>query len=398
MQRTFPILLCHGIAPFDVAHSTILRLDKHEALDNLHYFKNIKYFLRSNGFAVENSRVSFARSVDERAKELRDNVIEVMKKYNVNKVHLLCHSMGGLDARRLLFNYRDEAFYIHIASITTLSTPHWGAEAVRYYLLDSILGLQFRNALKGALKFPENEQYAKRTMQIMSLKSDYYKNDTKEERDVVAKEETSDEQQLLTLSNASSSSVQQSSQPYPNNIPYHTTREFPFNLRTLPHIKHPIRLLWINIEGLIDLLPEVCAEYNRISADFEANCGVKFITVAAQREFSASLFVFRLTVKDMIQHEEGDNDGYVSVKSAMWRPEYFRPPVLDQDHMSLLGWSTQAATEHGYGTAEEQENKMKEFYLTLCTELETAFPIAPQHLGLLNIGSGSRTDLKIEKE
>jgi triacylglycerol esterase/lipase EstA (alpha/beta hydrolase family) len=64
--------------------------------------------------------LKFEESVTERANELKQFIIKVLEKYKVGKVHLLCHSMGGLDAKHMLWNNRNEHFEEKIASITTV--------------------------------------------------------------------------------------------------------------------------------------------------------------------------------------------------------------------------------------------------------------------------------------
>jgi triacylglycerol lipase len=41
-------------------------------------------------------------------------------------VHIIAHSMGGLDARHMLYDGRNEGFHDKIASVTTIGTPHLG--------------------------------------------------------------------------------------------------------------------------------------------------------------------------------------------------------------------------------------------------------------------------------
>jgi triacylglycerol lipase len=58
---------------------------------------------------------------------LRDNVARFLRDSGAAKINIIAHSMGGLDARHMFFNDR-HAGKIHerVASLTTISTPHWG--------------------------------------------------------------------------------------------------------------------------------------------------------------------------------------------------------------------------------------------------------------------------------
>ena len=128
-QRTHPIILAHGIARFDVAWKDLLRLDNQDDpfLDAFHYFRGIRTMLMKHGFDVWHSSVPWAESVDRRAEQLRKNVRSVLERPGVTKVNIIAHSMGGLDARHMLFNDREKGkIHRQVASLTTIGTPHRG--------------------------------------------------------------------------------------------------------------------------------------------------------------------------------------------------------------------------------------------------------------------------------
>jgi triacylglycerol lipase len=127
---SFPIVLAHGVCRFDQIWNDALGVDNSDdpRLDQLHYFKGLRTELLKHGYAVHHSNVSWAGSVDTRAKELKDNVIAVLKKEQAPKVNIIAHSMGGLDARHMLFNFRySDRMHERVASLTTVSTPHEGS-------------------------------------------------------------------------------------------------------------------------------------------------------------------------------------------------------------------------------------------------------------------------------
>ena len=121
---TFPIILAHGIARFDAAREL---LDDDDGVDDgTHYFRRIRSTLLAEGFNVHHSSVSFAGSVDVRSRQLKENVERVLHEAGASKVHIIAHSMGGLDARHMLFDHQDERIHERVASLTTIGTPHLG--------------------------------------------------------------------------------------------------------------------------------------------------------------------------------------------------------------------------------------------------------------------------------
>ncbi len=103
-----------------------MKLDNGQS-DRLHYFRNIRSMFRGEGFDAWHGSVPWASAVDIRARSLKENVEEVLEKTGAAKVHLIGHSMGGLDARHMLYDFRHEGIVDRVASITTIGTPHWGS-------------------------------------------------------------------------------------------------------------------------------------------------------------------------------------------------------------------------------------------------------------------------------
>jgi hypothetical protein len=81
-------------------------------VDDWHYFKGIRTMLKRNGFVVCHSSVSWAADVDTRAEDLRKNISNILERENYEKVNIIAHSMGGLDARHTeLANARADLAY-----------------------------------------------------------------------------------------------------------------------------------------------------------------------------------------------------------------------------------------------------------------------------------------------
>ncbi|MSR30583.1 MAG: hypothetical protein EXR99_03665 [Gemmataceae bacterium] len=132
MVCQYPILLAHGIAPFDFLSRKIRKAFPSLAGsgDSRHYFKGVKSFLNSRGFEAHHGDVSFAASVDLRARELASQVEAILKQpaspgRSHEKVLILAHSMGGLDARRMIVDFPGLAE--KVAGLATIGTPHLGS-------------------------------------------------------------------------------------------------------------------------------------------------------------------------------------------------------------------------------------------------------------------------------
>ena len=129
MTTSFPIILAHGITPFDrIMNPFLFRRNRDD--DRFNYFRNIRSTLIKDGFKVFHSRVSWAAELDRRAQDLKDEIIRITDYFSKwQSVHIIAHSMGGLDSRLMIYKYRMED---HIASLTTIRTPHLGSSYADY--------------------------------------------------------------------------------------------------------------------------------------------------------------------------------------------------------------------------------------------------------------------------
>ena len=122
----YPFALCHGIAPFD----RLLASSGWNA-----YFKHIPDHLASHGIeAVYEPRVDFAASVADRAEVLAAAIRGILDEQDARKIHLIAHSMGGLDARVAIV---DHALGDRVATLTTIGTPHLGTSFADWGLAHS---------------------------------------------------------------------------------------------------------------------------------------------------------------------------------------------------------------------------------------------------------------------
>ncbi|PVF94504.1 alpha/beta-hydrolase [Serendipita vermifera] len=118
-----PVVFCHGLMGFDS-----VSLGASFAPLQITHWRGIKEVLEENGIEVLITKVPATSGVEERAKVLGEKIAEV---YPGRAVHLIGHSMGGLDCRFLAAS-RPTAF--KILSVTTIATPHRGSCFAEYFL------------------------------------------------------------------------------------------------------------------------------------------------------------------------------------------------------------------------------------------------------------------------
>jgi triacylglycerol lipase len=121
-----PIVLVHGIANPNTLSWFIQRwnIPLLGSFETFQYFKGIAAHLEKNGFGkVLSPNLAFAAPSAERAKLLKIAVENHLQRTGAEKVHLIAHSMGGLDSRRMIV---DLGMADKVASLTTIGTPHWG--------------------------------------------------------------------------------------------------------------------------------------------------------------------------------------------------------------------------------------------------------------------------------
>lgn len=127
---TYPIVLAPGVCRFDVLWNRALRVDETDnpGIDNLHYFKGLRTMLIVRGYSVYHGRVGWGSDVNTRANDLKIALRRVLDQTGAKQINIIAHSMGGLDARHMMFNDRKEGkIHKSVASLTTISTPHEGS-------------------------------------------------------------------------------------------------------------------------------------------------------------------------------------------------------------------------------------------------------------------------------
>ena len=154
--QRLPIVLAHGIARFDVLLEILkqkLKLPDTSVGERFHYFKGIKPHLEAQGFTVSHPNQDFAGPVTLRSEQLKQRVEEVLAQTGAAKVHIIAHSMGGLDARHMIV---DLGMAGKVASLTTIGTPHRGTILADHVLSHGgVLVMDFLNRVTNVEGFTD---------------------------------------------------------------------------------------------------------------------------------------------------------------------------------------------------------------------------------------------------
>ncbi len=315
MSNHYPVYLAHGIARFDALSNIvneILNIQGHPLVDRFHYFKGIKTFLENNGFdsKIIHGDVDFGGSLEKRANELRRNI----RKIDAEKVHIIAHSMGGLDARKMIVEYEDMAD--KVASLTTVGTPHKGTP-IADVIIEQGLG-------RFAEKRPSDVgifDFLGRAIALIGIF-------------VIEK----------------------------------------VNGEMLIDLLKPI----IDLEGYKDLTTTACKEFNENNREKESQNNVAYRTLfgSQEKQFIFLPLQARWTIISLLGG--GENDGLVSVESQKWEPElttdHGKRKLIRQDripfsadHLNQVGWWD----PHEPEGREKYEKRVQQFYLDMANDCWT---------------------------
>lgn len=117
MKTRFPIVLVHGLGMRD---SFFMKS-----------WGRIDRILLEQGYAVFKSQVDAFGTVENNAAQLKEELLAILQKTGAEKVNLIAHSKGGLDAKHMICHL-DMAG--QVASLTTLCTPHRGSPIASFVL------------------------------------------------------------------------------------------------------------------------------------------------------------------------------------------------------------------------------------------------------------------------
>jgi triacylglycerol lipase len=113
-----PIVLAHGLFGFSRIGVGPLTITS--------YFRGIPDALEAQGNRVLVPSVPAIAGVERRARRLGELI---RRRFGEEPVHVIGHSLGGLDARRLL---ADPSWQRRILSLTTIATPHLGTSVADF--------------------------------------------------------------------------------------------------------------------------------------------------------------------------------------------------------------------------------------------------------------------------
>ena len=117
MKTRYPIVLVHGLGMKDTS-----------------FMKSwgwIDRILRVQGYTVYKSSVDGFGTVESNAKQLKEEIGKILEETGAEKVNIIAHSKGGLDAKYMI-QQMDMAK--QVASLTTLCTPHKGSPIASFVM------------------------------------------------------------------------------------------------------------------------------------------------------------------------------------------------------------------------------------------------------------------------
>lgn len=133
VKDDYPIVLMHGLAGFRQFSVAGIKL--------FDYFNGVEMLLNQNGYATFAPQVALFAKPQDRASAWFHEIEKIRRDTGAEKVHLIGHSQGGLDARVLIAANKPAqdtplgplmglGYGDHVASVTTFGTPHLGSVMV----------------------------------------------------------------------------------------------------------------------------------------------------------------------------------------------------------------------------------------------------------------------------
>lgn len=123
MEMKYPVILVHGIVIKDFKF--------------FRAFGRIEKILNKGGYGAYTAKTDGFGSIENNAEQLKEFINGVLMKTGAEKVNIIAHSKGGLDAKYMIQSLEMEGA---VASLTTLCTPHKGSQvATKIYRLPKFI-------------------------------------------------------------------------------------------------------------------------------------------------------------------------------------------------------------------------------------------------------------------
>lgn len=114
-RTRYPLLMVHGVGFRDLRY--------------FNYWGRIPAELRRNGAVIYYGNQEAFGTIAYNGEDIRKRIYEIMEETKAEKVNIIAHSKGGLDARYAISTLKMAPY---VASLTTMSTPHRGCRFVDY--------------------------------------------------------------------------------------------------------------------------------------------------------------------------------------------------------------------------------------------------------------------------
>ncbi|MDR1778932.1 MAG: triacylglycerol lipase [Clostridiales Family XIII bacterium] len=108
-RTRYPILMLHGIAFRDMRF--------------FNYWGRIPRYLKRHGAVIYHGNQEAFGTIETNGEDIRVRIGEILRETGAEKINIIAHSKGGLDARYAISTL---GMYPYVASLTTMNTPHRG--------------------------------------------------------------------------------------------------------------------------------------------------------------------------------------------------------------------------------------------------------------------------------
>ncbi|MFZ5985871.1 MAG: esterase/lipase family protein [Bacillota bacterium] len=112
-KTQYPLLMLHGVGFKDLKH--------------INYWGRIPKELIRHGATIYYGNQEAWGTIEYNAEFLKNRVLEIVNQTGCQKVNIIAHSKGGLDARYMISKLEMGSY---VASLTTISTPHRGSKII----------------------------------------------------------------------------------------------------------------------------------------------------------------------------------------------------------------------------------------------------------------------------